>query len=79
MRKTFYFPTHIKERLLKFRKRHEMMDEQVAIIRLLEAGLTAEENKEIEENKDKFEIERKGMTEGIRGSVFNPWATFFRI
>ncbi len=45
MRKTFYLPSHMRERLLKFRTRNGVMDEQHAILRLIEEGLKMEEDK----------------------------------
>ena len=52
MRKYIYFPEHIKDKLLKFRLRNGMIDEQIALIRLVSVGLDIEEAKHEEDMKN---------------------------
>lgn len=47
MRKLVYLPHHLKDRLLKYRQRHEMVDEGIAIMRLISRGLDEVEKEEL--------------------------------
>lgn len=38
-RKTYYLPHHIKDRIQKYRNQHDQIDENEAVIRLLDLGL----------------------------------------
>lgn len=49
MRKLIFLPSHMRERMLKFRTHNGIMDEQHAILRLLESGLRVEEERYLEE------------------------------
>ena len=76
MRKLFYLPEHIKDRLRKFRQKHEMMDEQIAIIRLIDAGLTSEENKALAANTS---VDNRETGMALRPQwPWNFWGNFYR-
>jgi hypothetical protein len=48
-RKTIYLPTHIKDRLKKYQVRNGLIDEQTAIIRLINVALVIEEKQHDED------------------------------
>ena len=73
MRKMIYLPNHMKDRIRTFREHHEMMEEDIALLRLIDAGLTVEENKIKEAKEEKVEVEKKDPYVKGNSLFYNPW------